>query len=528
MQWGLDKTVNPYNFGANINGTWSNLGTVSSTGVWTISNAFFPDTRKTLTANTTFYFRTSGSDSNTCLGNTAGTACATPQGAINKVYSYDLNGYTATIQGAAGTYGPVVLNGPFVGATKASSAQNVILQGDCTSSATWSNVVLSATNQSSISMTNGAVATFQCIKLTTTGATGSGFSVSSNAILNYNNIDFGVVAGSHKDTFDGGISNLIGSATYKITGNPAVDHEHINEGGIVNTINAQVTCAASFTTIGGDFAGVAGSLYAPGHTYTGCGGVVNSGAGKRYFVHNWGQILINASANPTYFPGSNAGTTNYGGFYDYTFAPTNGWQVYCGSTTAINCPLVVYSTNSLLTSANSGATNYFNVVNTASTANSAAQYVMTTGAANHQIYWNLVENGAGAATSTIGSSANVNSLEIKPSAAGSYIAISPANTFAWQFAADGNFYPAGATKNIASAVTPLQQVFVKTVTLSTQTIATLPVCNPANLGSIATVSDGTTYGVGTYGSAVGGAGIVTRKVLCTNTAGATTYAWAYD
>jgi len=34
MQWGMNKGVTPYQFGANINGSWSNLGTVSSAGVW--------------------------------------------------------------------------------------------------------------------------------------------------------------------------------------------------------------------------------------------------------------------------------------------------------------------------------------------------------------------------------------------------------------------------------------------------------------------------------------------------------------
>jgi hypothetical protein len=36
MQWGMNKGVTPYQFGANINGVWSNLGTVSSSGVWSI------------------------------------------------------------------------------------------------------------------------------------------------------------------------------------------------------------------------------------------------------------------------------------------------------------------------------------------------------------------------------------------------------------------------------------------------------------------------------------------------------------
>lgn len=39
MQWGMDKTTVPYNFGANINGTWRNFGTVSSVGVWNIPSS---------------------------------------------------------------------------------------------------------------------------------------------------------------------------------------------------------------------------------------------------------------------------------------------------------------------------------------------------------------------------------------------------------------------------------------------------------------------------------------------------------
>jgi hypothetical protein len=39
MQWGMNKATTPYQFGANVNGTWSNLGTVSSAGVWAIPTA---------------------------------------------------------------------------------------------------------------------------------------------------------------------------------------------------------------------------------------------------------------------------------------------------------------------------------------------------------------------------------------------------------------------------------------------------------------------------------------------------------
>ena len=64
--------------------------------------------------------------------------------------------------------------------------------------------------------------------------------------------------------------------------------------------------------------------------------------------------------------------------------------------------------------------------------------------------------------------------------------------------------------------------------LPTSTIAALPTCGASLLGAIATVSNGTAYGTGTYGSAVGATGAVTRVVACTNTGGATTYAWAYN
>jgi hypothetical protein len=36
MQWGMNKGVTPYQFGANINGTWRVLGSVTSGGVWQI------------------------------------------------------------------------------------------------------------------------------------------------------------------------------------------------------------------------------------------------------------------------------------------------------------------------------------------------------------------------------------------------------------------------------------------------------------------------------------------------------------
>jgi hypothetical protein len=57
-----------------------------------------------LTADTTFYVRTDGSDSNNGLANTAGGAFLTVQYAIDYLQNTDLGGFTATIQIADGTY----------------------------------------------------------------------------------------------------------------------------------------------------------------------------------------------------------------------------------------------------------------------------------------------------------------------------------------------------------------------------------------------------------------------------------------
>lgn len=67
-----------------------------------------------LTANTSFFVATTGSDSNNGLS--SGTAWATLQHAYNAIQqNYDLNGFTATINVAAGTYVGVHMRNPIVG-----------------------------------------------------------------------------------------------------------------------------------------------------------------------------------------------------------------------------------------------------------------------------------------------------------------------------------------------------------------------------------------------------------------------------
>jgi hypothetical protein len=62
-------------------------------------------TRIKLTADTTFYVRTDGSDSNDGTADTSGSAWLTPQGAYNYILrNIDLRGYVLTVQVGDGTY----------------------------------------------------------------------------------------------------------------------------------------------------------------------------------------------------------------------------------------------------------------------------------------------------------------------------------------------------------------------------------------------------------------------------------------
>lgn len=105
--------------------------------------------------------------------------------------------------------------------------------------------------------------------------------------------------------------------------------------------------------------------------------------------------------------------------------------------------------------------------------------------------------------------------------------IQPSATSQVNYLKDGDGNNVFTTSKFGTT-TSVPATFNSTVKLASYTIVGLPACNASLLGSTATVSNGTNYATGTYGSAVSATGAVTRQVLCTNTGGATTYAWAYN
>jgi hypothetical protein len=162
--------------------------------------------------------------------------------------------------------------------------------------------------------------------------------------------------------------------------------------------------------------------------------------------------------------------------------------------------------------------------------NLLSNYVTTTGSISGTTL--TVSSGTGLAVGENVTGANVQPGTQIVSGSGTSWVVTPSQTVA---STSMNFGGAGVNPQTEVIQTQQLKAYVlsaPTVTsymiLPTSTIAALPTCGASTLGAIALVSNGTAYATGTYGSAVSATGAVTRVVACTNTGGATTYAWAYN
>ena len=140
-------------------------------------------------------------------------------------------------------------------------------------------------------------------------------------------------------------------------------------------------------------------------------------------------------------------------------------------------------------------------------------------------------------TGTIAIGQNVLGANVQPGTqvtggSGSSWTVSPSQTVASTALSSGGAGPNPQTEVIQTSQLKAYVLTAPAVTsylgLPVSTIAALPACTTSTNGALAAVSNGTAYGTGTYGSAVSATGAVTRVVVCTNTGGASTYAWAYN
>lgn len=262
--------------------------------------------RVRLTQNTNFYVNAStGSDSNN--GTTSTSAWATITKALTVLQqNYDLAGYTATVNVAAGSYGQGVVTGAFVGAIASNSVQVV-----ATGSATVTNP--SGGAPACIYATGGAQ--FAISGPFTLVNNNSGASCAqasgSGSILNLGTgLTVGFSAGSHFLANAGGVLNI--NANYAVASNGgAGSHYNVANAGILSIASGITVTIGTGVGVTLAFAAANGlsQITTSGVTYGG-----NAVTGTRY-VSNTNSIISTNGGGANYFPGSTAGSTSTGGQY---------------------------------------------------------------------------------------------------------------------------------------------------------------------------------------------------------------------
>lgn len=256
--------------------------------------------RTKLTGDTTFYVATTGSDANN------GTAIGTPWQHLQFAWDtictlYDLNGHTATLQVADGTYtaGLAAKIAPFGG--------NVIINGNSGSPA---NVIVSTTNANAIAAGDpgysGVALKVQNMKLTTTTGGTCLFAQYGSKISVGAGVNFAASAGYHMlSTTNSQISCL---NDYAISGGAQRHIAAVDNSGIIgNALTVTITNTPVFSTAFAT-AETLGYLEAGSNTYTG------SATGPRY-SGSLNGVFQTAGGGANYFPGNSAGSVTSGAQY---------------------------------------------------------------------------------------------------------------------------------------------------------------------------------------------------------------------
>lgn len=273
--------------------SWDGLksATVSAIADLLAGAALRLTTREKWTAARTYYVRPDGSDANNGLTNTAGGAFLTGQRALDVIATYDLGGFTATVQIGDGTYTgalvvPLTLGG------------NIVIRGNAT---TPDNVLINVTG-SCVAVQQPINLIVQDLKLQ---ATVAGVVAGRNSRVTCNNVTFGTCGYSHVAVDSGGRVQI--GATCKIAGS-APSFANLDNGHLDITL-------AAFTLVGTPAFSTA-FITAQALAYARCVLPTFTGAatGKRYNLNTNAVINVN-SAGENFLPGDVAGTRINGGQY---------------------------------------------------------------------------------------------------------------------------------------------------------------------------------------------------------------------
>ncbi|QRI92468.1 hypothetical protein JQN63_11555 [Delftia lacustris] len=263
-----------------------------------------PGVREQLTAARTYYVRTDGSDSNTGLANSAGSAFLTIQKAVDVAAAFDNNNFDITILVGPGTYAAGVVLREHVG------GGTIHVRG---LNADQTSTIISVNNGSCFRGVETRYSKYKATYLTlqTTGT--AGYPILLEGGKNYLTIDqinFAAAGRTHMYIASGSILNAR-AATYTISG--AVDSgwhvECVDQATFLGLLcNVTLTGSPSFGS--GGYARAARNSLAQFHASTFTG----SATGQRYFTDTGSGIFVNG-AGSSYLPGSTAGSATTPGWY---------------------------------------------------------------------------------------------------------------------------------------------------------------------------------------------------------------------
>lgn len=247
--------------------------------------------REVLTGARTYFVRTDGSNSNDCLSNTAGGACLTIQGAIDKAVTIDGSGFNVTIQVADGTYTGNINLKPIPGANVISLVGNT---------GTPANVLLDFSTTTGI-LCGGATSllryTINGFKLQHNTSGHNLIIAGSGCSLAISNINFGATVGAGNHMLLNFQGSIVISTNYTISGNTNA-HAVITQGSILQTAGITVTLTG---TPAWGTAFVVSTTAAVGimngNTYSG------AATGARCSITS-NSVIDAGGAGATYFPGN--------------------------------------------------------------------------------------------------------------------------------------------------------------------------------------------------------------------------------
>lgn len=262
------------------------------------------DFRMLLSANTTFYVRSDGSDSNSGLVDSAAGAWATFSHAMSFIGQYvDSGGFTVTVKFSLGPSLTSQLN---VNASPVGSGQLIIDLGGGSVQTTSAHAILLNAFDLNVKIQNGTIGT-----------------TTSGDCINISNFPTQVALGS--------------SVTFNSAAAGASYHVNLNAGGAVFTCftnytisgaggaNAHIRCGpGSFVDMESNTVTLSGSpVFPTGFVYTDGGNIISfnqtfsgaAGATTPRYNAQLNGVIQTFGGGASYFPGTSAGTTATGGQY---------------------------------------------------------------------------------------------------------------------------------------------------------------------------------------------------------------------